>query len=468
MGTQVMTARPLADDDLRARSRRRTEGLLARPEFWYAVAAANIGVIIFAWWTSSGFEAVRGGSDFFNGLGRITGLLGTFLVLIQLLLMARVTVLEDAFGMERLAALHRTNGWISMELIGAHAVFQTVGYMLGDGLNVVAQLGTFFTQYEGLLAATAGFMMMIAVVATSISIARLHLSYETWYFVHLYTYLAIALAFSHQLQTGADFAGNPAFTAYWIGLYVVVIGALLFWRVVRPLLAFERHRFHVHSIVSEAPGVTSVNLRGRDLVDFHVEPGQFLIWRFLDRHRWWQAHPFSLSGRPGGRGLRMTARQVGDFTTRLHELKPGTPVLLEGPFGRFTPDLARRRKTLLVAGGVGITPIRALAEAMAGEEYDVCLIYRARREKDLIFKTELDELAASSDVTIHYLLTDPGTGSPGRRQWLLPDSLLRIVPDILEREVYICGPSELTRDLARTLHGIGLDPAQVHSESFRY
>jgi ferredoxin-NADP reductase len=121
-----------------------------------------------------------------------------------------------------------------------------------------------------------------------------------------------------------------------------------------------------------------------------------------------------------------------------------------------------------VAGGVGITPIRALAEAMASEERDVCLLYRARREKDVIFRAELDELARGAGVRVQYLLTEVGAGSRGRIQWFQPDSLQRIVPDLLEREVYICGPPQMTRDLTKTLHGIGVDPAHVHSEAFRY
>lgn len=442
--------------------------ILRQPTFWYALPALNLAFITLAWWSSSGFEMTRSASDFFNGLGRITGLAGTFLVLVQLLLMARVTLLEDAFGMERLAEVHRANGWISMELIAGHAIFQTVGYMLGSGETLPAQLGTFVTGYEGVLAALVGLALLLVTVITSIAIARLRLAYETWYFVHLYTYLAIALAFSHQLQTGADFAGNPGFTAYWIGLYVIVVGALLAWRIGRPLLAYRRHRFAVAAVVAEAPGVTSIHLRGRHLEQFRVRPGQFLVWRFLDRQRWSEAHPFSISGRPAGNRLRMTARQVGGFTAGLHQLRPGTPVLLEGPFGHFTPEASMRTKTLLVAGGVGITPIRVLAEAMAEEGHDVVVLYRARRQRDLIFHAELEELSAAGKIRVHYLLSEIGTAATSRIQWFQAESLLRIVPDLLEREAYVCGPAKMTEEVVRALTANGVPAIQIHTEAFSY
>jgi len=180
--------------------------------FWYLFAAVNAGVVAGFWWVSSGHQLTRSPADFFNGLGRITGLEGTYLVLWQLALMARVSWFDESVGMERLAVLHRLNGYLAIGLLLSHAVFQTIGYMLGDGYGVLGQLGDFLLNYEGLPAAIVALLLMLAVVAISIGAAKVHFSYETWYFVHLYTYIAVLLAFSHQLATGVDFVRNPVFT----------------------------------------------------------------------------------------------------------------------------------------------------------------------------------------------------------------------------------------------------------------
>src|SRR5579864_4696243 len=262
---------------------RRARSAWSRPDLAYAVLVANAVVILGFWWFSSGFEIARNSSDFFNGIGRVTGLLGTYLVLWQLLFMARLPWLEHAFGLERMAVLHKWNGYLAIGLLIGHAVFQTVGYQLGDGKDLVGQLSDFIVSYQGLLAAIVALVIFVAVAVMSVTIARRGLAYETWYFIHLYAYLAVVLAFSHQLATGVDFAGNPAFVWYWCGLYVLVGGSLVLYRLVGPLATYRRHRFRVHAIQKEARGVFSIYISGRHLDQFEAEAGQFAIWRFIDR-----------------------------------------------------------------------------------------------------------------------------------------------------------------------------------------
>jgi predicted ferric reductase len=432
----------------------------------YFLFLANALAILVLWWSSSGFEITRSASDAFNGLGRITGLIGTYLVLCQLLLMARTAWLEAAFGFERTAVLHKWNGYAAVGLIFAHAAFQTLGYQLGDGKNVAQQLGDFIANYEGLLGAVVALGLFVAVVVVSVTIARRRLAYETWYYVHLYSYLAVALAFSHQLATGVDFAGNPVFVFYWCFLYVYVIGLLLIHRIAKPLLAYDRHRFRVQSVQKEARGVFSVYIAGRNLDQFQAQAGQFAIWRFLDRPRWWQAHPFSISAIPDGRHLRITVKNIGDFTSFVHNLKPGTPVLVEGPFGKFTERPALR-KVLLIAGGIGITPIRPLAEEMAMDGFDVRILYRAHGPGDLIFKQELDSLATRLGVRLDYLLTEDGARKRPRDSWFRAEALAELVPEIKERVVYVCGPVGMTASVVASVRKLGVPPDQIRTEAFR-
>ena len=137
-------------------------------------------------------------------------------------------------------------------------------------------------------------------------------------------------------------------------------------------------------MVEEGPGVVSLRIAGRRLDRLGAEPGQFFLWRFLDRRRIWSAHPFSLSAAPDGQSLRITVKALGDHTARLGGVRPGTRVLAEGPFGVFTESARRRReKVLLIAGGIGITPIRSMVERMRG---DVVVLYRALADGDLVFK----------------------------------------------------------------------------------
>lgn len=439
---------------------------LTRSEVVYLIFFANVGLILGFWWTSSGFEIARNSSDAFNGLGRITGLLGTYLVLCQILLLARTAWLEASLGFEKMAILHKWNGYVAISMLLAHAAFQTIGYALGDGKNVLAQFGNFIANYEGLLGATVGLALLLVVVGTSIVIARRRMAYESWYYVHLYVYLAVALAFIHQLATGVDFAGNPVFVYYWCLLYVYVFGNLLVHRLGKPLLEFNRHRFRVHQVRREARGVFSVYISGRELDQFRAHAGQFAIWRFIDRTRWWQAHPFSISALPDGRHLRITVKSIGDFTGGVHSLKPGTPVLIEGPFGKFTERPAIR-KVLLIAGGIGITPIRPLAEEMAIDGFDVRVLYRAHSEADVVFKDELATLAARHRVRIDYLLSEEGGRKRSRDACLRPDALVELVPEIKQRAVYVCGPVRMKELVLASLTKLGMPSSQIRTEAFR-
>jgi predicted ferric reductase len=437
-----------------------------RPSVGYALFAVNALVILGFWWSSSGFEITRTASDAFNGLGRVTGLLGTYLVLWQLLLMARMPWLEHAFGLERMAVLHKWNGYLAISLLLGHGIFQTLGYQLGDGKSVAAQLADFISSYTGLLAAIVSLGLLVAVVVGSVTIARRRLAYETWYFIHLYTYLAVALAFSHQLATGVDFAGNPVFVFYWILLYGLVGGFLVLYRVIGPLLLFERHRFRVQAVEREARGVFSIYISGRDLDRFEAEAGQFALWRFLDAKRWWQSHPFSISAIPDGRRLRITVKNIGDFTSEIHNVRPGTPILVEGPFGKFI-ERPSNPKVLLIAGGIGITPIRPLAQEMARDGFDVQLLYRAHDQGQVVFKKELDLIAAQHGVRVTYLLTETASRRVEREAWFRPESLTRLVPDIVDRVVYICGPMGMMRSVLTSLEQLGVPSDQIRQEVFR-
>jgi predicted ferric reductase len=432
----------------------------------YAFFAINALLILGFWWFSSGFEITRTASDAFNGLGRVTGLLGTYLVLWQLLLMGRLPWLEHAFGLERMAVLHKWNGYLAIGLLLGHGVFQTLGYQLGDGKTVAAQIADFISSYEGLLGALVALALMLAVVVASVTIARRHLAYETWYFIHLYSYLAVLLAFSHQIATGVDFAGNPLFVWYWYLLYGFVVGLLVLYRVAAPLMSYERHRFRVHAVEKEARGVFSIYIAGRDLDQFPVEAGQFAIWRFLDAKRWWQAHPFSISAIPDGRGLRITVKNIGDFTSGVHTLKRGTPVLIDGPFGKFT-ERPSNPKVLLIAGGIGITPIRPLAEELAQDGFDVRVLYRAHDQGELVFKKELDSIAEAHGIRIDYLLTEASGRRSNREAWFRPESLARLVPDIVDRVVYVCGPTGMMTAVLHSLNELSVPARQIRTEVFR-
>jgi predicted ferric reductase len=414
-------------------------------------------VIVWLWLRAGGLADVHGTADALTSAGRLTALLGAYMALVAVLLLARVPILERLAGFERLIGWHRSVARGCLALLIAHTALTTAGLTVGDRISLPREAGRLISQYPGVITATAGLVLLIAVGVTSAVIVRRRLRYETWYFVHLYTYLAIALAFSHQIATGKDFVGNPAARAYWTALYIFTLGALVLFRLAVPLARGARHRLRVSKVIKEAPGVVSIEITGRQLERLRAQPGQFFLWRFLTRGRWWQAHPFSLSAPPNGR-LRITVKDSGDFTSDLSALRTGTRVLAEGPYGSFTAEARRRPRVALIAGGAGITPIRALLETMPAGPGDVALVYRAPREEEIVFRDELERLARVRGADLHFVV--------GPSCELSRETLARLVPDIAERDAFVCGPPGMVDATRASLMAAGVPDRHVFSERF--
>ncbi len=399
--------------------------------------------------------------------GRVAGLFAGYLVLVEVLLLCRLRWFEAAVGLDRLVSWHRALGTNVVILIIAHVLLTVWGYGLTAHHAVLAELWNVTTTYPDMLKATAGTVIFVAVGLSSARFARRHLSYEAWYWVHVTTYVAIALTFFHQTSTGVDFVGHPLNKAIWTGLYLAVAGCVVIWRVIVPARKWFVHRMTVERVVPEADGVVSVWIRGVRLDELGARAGQFFLWRFVAPGHMWSAHPYSVSAVPTGHRLRITVRAVGGHSAGLARLRHGTPVLAEGPFGTFTEQRRTRRAILLIAGGSGISPIRALAEAFTatqpGSAGEVVLIYRVSREANLALRHELDRLAARRGLTVLYLV---GSRAELGYDPLGAQHLGRIVPDVRRRDVFVCGPPGMTVATIAALRHLGVAERQIHTEEF--
>ncbi len=426
------------------------------------------GLLIVAMWVRHGGLADLGAPGaILTAIGQLTGLFAAYLALLQLVLMSRSPWLDQLFGMDRLAWAHRWLGFLTIWLVVAHGAFIITGYAFGDGSSVLDEAWTILTTYEWVLPATVGFGMFVAIGVTSVRAARRRIPYESWFLIHLLAYAAIALGFMHQLLVGADFMHDPLARAYWIGLYAVALALILAFRFGTPIALNLRHRLRVARIVREGAGLTSIYVTGRDLDRLAVRSGQYFIWRFLSGSGWWHGHPFSLSSAPNGEWLRITVKALGDDTRSLQRLPLGTRVLVEGPYGVLTGARRRRRKLLLIAGGIGIAPLRALVESLPAREGEMTLLYRAREPKHVVFREELDTLARVRGIAVRYLVGRRGSIEMPTDP-LSPRELRAAVPDIAERDVYLCGPIAMMDRTEETLRRLGLPKRQIHVERFAY
>lgn len=395
-------------------------------------------------------------------LAHVSGLLAGYGVTVMVALMSRAPALERGVGADRLARWHGMGGKAIVCLILVHAIAATVAWAMGQGTSLWAATVDVLGM-PGLIAATAGTAIFLTVGVMSARSARRKLSYETWHVLHLLTYVAIALSFSHELA-GPDLAGLPLVQVAWSLLYTFSFGLVLRFRVLAPLTQVWRHRLRVDHVVDEGAGVASIILRGRHLNELNAESGQFFRWRFLSGSLWQSSHPFSLSAPPHQEFLRITVKAVGDGTRSIHAVRPGTRVLAAGPHGAMTNERRQGRGVLLIGGGVGITPMRALFETLPVPGSELTLLYRASSAEEILFRNELEYIAWQRGAQLIFL-----TGSASDpRNAITAQSLRGMVPDLAARDVYICASPRFSAAATTALAQAGLPRRQLHQEDFTF
>lgn len=396
-------------------------------------------------------------------VSRLSALVGTYFAIVGIFLVARIPWVEKGVGHDRLVVWHRKLGPWSLYGIGAHVFFIIFAFAGQDSIPLYKELWHMLNTFDWMWPALAGFFLMIMAGVTSYKKARAKMSYETWWLLHIYTYFAVAASFMHQVLAGQMFIGHPLNRLYWTTLYVLMAFAIVYWRFGVPLVRSMKVNLRVVKVVIEGPGVISVIMKGRNLHKLAAQGGQFFGWRFLARGHFLMSHPYSLSAAPTEHLMRITVKDLGDHSRSLAFIKPGTRVFVEGPYGAFTAGRSTMPHVVLVGGGVGITPVRALMdEFMGGVQMD--LIYRASKEEDLVLREELDYLASNSGGTIrvHYLVGSRIDHPMDAR------ALRQIVPQIADSDIYICGPAPLVTAVREAAAECGVPKNRFHDESFSF
>ena len=430
-----------------------------------ALIAAGTVPVVAVWWQDTVPGTLHSTGGLLTAAGRVVGLLAAYLLLVLVALMARIPLLEHRVGSDVLTRFHRALGEYTVALVLGHALLIILGYAEMAQTNVVHETVTLELSYPDVLMATAALGLLLWVGIVSARAVRRRMAYESWYYIHLYVYLALALAFSHEFANGNEFSTSARNRMIWVAAHVLVATLLVFYRIVVPVHRSLRHDVRVEAVVRESAEVVSVHMTGRHLRRLHIEPGQFLRWRFLDRAHWWQSHPYSVSAAPDNRRLRITVKDLGDASGSLSALRPGTKVWFEGPYGAFTArrlDPGASGKVLMIAGGVGITPLRALFESLPGGGGAAILLYRSSHPSELPLYRELTEIARQRGFGL-FPLVGPRDAGPDP---FSAAELRRMVPDLAEREVYLCGPSGLVRAARHGLRRAKVPARRIHVESF--
>ncbi len=454
-------AAPIAAARTVARRDRRVPSRLTDPVGWSVfIALTTAGV----WLRGGGWQLLAGGGDaMWLAVGQVAGLVAALGGLAGVILVARPTWIERRSGLDQMIRWHRSVGIATILGLVVHVAASTVGFAAGALSAAPAELWRLLRDEPFMVAALVATWLFVTVALTSWRRVKARMSYEAWYLLHLNGYLAVLLGFGHQVLLGQTFADDALARWFWIGLFAAAAFVVLWSRLGSLIQSLVRRRTYVAAAHQVARDTVAVTIGGPGVPGFRAVAGQFVSARFVTSDLWWQSHPFSLSAAPDGRHLRLTIKNLGDATSRLQTVRPGTRVLLQGPYGRMTLDAEPDRALILIGAGVGLAPMVSLLHGCEPWRRPIVLA-RGHERADIPHLAEIQRLTAGLGGRLFVI-----TGS--RSRWrggnpFLAEHLRQQIPGIAQRAAFVCGPPALQSAAAAGLRRAGMPGQHIHSERF--
>jgi predicted ferric reductase len=394
--------------------------LAVRAVFWVvAYLGAVLSPLVFA-----AIGASRPDHGFWTDFSVALGFVGLAMMGLEFVLVARFRPLAAPFGQDALLQFHRQIGYAGLAFVLVHFAISAQW----DALTLDKALHAPLLVWFGMAALVA----LVVLIVTSVWRQRLRLSYEAWHAAH--TMLALVLVFGALLHIlfVDEYVSSLWKQVLW-GLMAAAFAGLLVWvRVVKPARA---RPWRLERVVAERGATTTLVLKPPS--GFRFEPGQF-AWFAIGRSPFSVTqHPFSLASSAEREEVELAVKALGDFTSGVGELEPGTTVYVDGPHGVFSIDQDEGPGFGLIAGGVGIAGLISMLRTMADRRdvRPVVLVYANREWDGVAFREELEQLKDRLDLTVVHVL-EP--------DYVTADVLSSHLPPGYRRfQFFICGPDKM-------------------------
>ena len=429
-----------------------------------SLAITYLTVVLVPLWLALEADPGRGGPAY--ELSIATGLVALSLLAIAYVLPKRARALSRSLGIDVVLGVHRLVGLSALAFVFAHIVT-----VLASDRSNLALLDLTSAPARARAAVVASAAMLLLVV-TSVWRRRLIRRYESWRAVHISLAVAAVVLAALHVWWLRHLVLQPRFGWWFLALAAVVVAASLRRWVWRPLSAWKRP-YVVDAVRRESPTVSTLVLRPtghRGMRRFR--PGQFAWIRLGSTPMGFEEHPFTIASAPRRSGeIEFTIKQLGDFSGGIAEVAVGDKVWVDGPHGAFSPDHHRSHGLVLIAGGVGITPMISVLRSLAqrGDQRDHLLFVSARALEELLFREEITELADRLRLQVVELLDQPHEGWTGGTGFLDAKVLAANLPPQRGRlDFFICGPPPMVTGVITSLRKIGVAQHRIHTEKFDF
>jgi len=405
----------------------------------------------------------RPGRPFWREFSVALGFAGLAMMGLQFLLTARFQFITAPYGIDVIYHFHRRISIMAFVLILAHPIILFI-----EDPTRLALLNVFSAPTRAVFGVSA-IIALIVMIFISVKRKSIKLNYEPWRVAHgMLATLAVVFAMGHTILVGY-YINTPAKRVVWIVLGVIWIGALLYVRIIKPLLLLK-NPYKIQSIRHERGGANTIVLVPDGHRGMKFSPGQF-AWLTMKHSPFIVGeHPFSISSSAMRTDtIELTIKELGDFTRGIRSVKPETRAYLDGPYGAFSIDMEMAPAYVFIAGGVGITPMMSMLRTMADrrDARSVVLIYGNKTWDDVIFREELDELTHCMNLKIVHVLEKPPADWTGETGYITAAMLAKHLPeDRLHREYFLCGPVVMMNAVDNSLRQLGIPIENTHSEPF--
>ena len=435
----------------------------------YAVRGAIL-VILYLLFILAPLSALLAGSipstrDFWTEFSVAMGYAGLAMMGLQFGLTARFRYVTDPWGEDVIYHFHRQISLIAVGLVVAHPLILFVVRP-----ELLALLNSIQAPWRARFAAVSIYSL-IALVVMALWRTKLKINYEVWHLTHIALALvAVAAGLLHMIGWGF-YLDDPWKRSLWIGLTVFWIGLLLYVRIVKPLFMLRRP-YHVSEVRKERGDTVTLVMQPDGHAGFRFRPGQFGWMTLWGSPFKITGHPFSFSSSAeavDGR-VEMTIRNLGDFTSAVDKVPVGQRVYIDGPYGAFTIGNPADMH-VLIAGGVGITPMTSMIRTLAdrGDPRPVILLYGSKDWESITFREELETLKARLNLTVVHVLADPPPGWTGERGFITAEVFKRhLPPPYADHEYFICGPNVMMDAIEAALGQMKVPISKYHSERYSF
>ena len=390
-------------------------------------------------------------------LGQITGLIGAVLLSLNFILAARLKFLDPLFnGLNRIYIVHHLTGAISFILLLFHPVLLALWY-LPTSTILAAKL---LIPDTGNLPVWFGIMSLLVLIVLLVITFFIPVAYQLWKSTHQYLGISLLFATLHIFFIPSTVTYNLPLRYYMLTLCLLGIIAY-FYRTVLGRKLVPRLAYKIDHVGSLSPDILEISLVPESKPIKHL-PGQFLFMSVTNLGISGETHPFSIASAPGSQKLGLAVKSSGDYTETLRLLKPGAMAKIEGPFGRFTYENSYHQKQVWIAGGIGVTPFLSMARSLSlSSPYRATLFYVVSTPDEAVYVNELQTIAKNLPDNFQFILHSSKTS--GR---LNSQTVQNLLPDFMERDIFICGPLPMMSSLRKQFTNLKIKNRFIHSEEF--